>query len=89
MRIARGRAAVLYPTRADLADALRRMLARGIRIDGAADHGVSEAIYLRDPGGNGLEFYWDRPREKWPRHADGSLAMVTDALDLESLLKVH
>lgn len=79
-------AAILYPTRADLADALRRLLAHGVRIDGASDHGVSEAIYLRDPDGNGLELYWDRPREKWPRNADGSLAMVTEPLDLESLL---
>jgi catechol 2,3-dioxygenase len=79
-------AAILYPTRADLADALRRLLAHGIRIDGASDHGVSEAIYLRDPDGNGLELYWDRPREQWPRNADGSLAMITAGLDLESLL---
>jgi catechol 2,3-dioxygenase len=78
--------AILYPTRADLADALRRLLAHGIRIDGASDHGVSEAIYLRDPDGNGLELYRDRPREEWPRSADGSLAMSTDPLDLESLL---
>jgi catechol 2,3-dioxygenase len=79
-------AAILYPTRADLADALRRLLAHGIRIDGASDHGVSEAIYLRDPDGNGLELYRDRPREQWPRNADGSLAMSTEALDLGSLL---
>ena len=79
-------AAILYPTRADLADALRRLLAHGIRIDGASDHGVSEAIYLRDPDGNGLELYWDRPRAQWPRDADGSLAMFTRALDLDSLL---
>lgn len=79
-------AAILYPTRADLADALRRLLAHGIRIDGASDHGVSEAIYLRDPDGNGLELYWDRPRERWPRNADGALAMITESLDLESLL---
>ena len=79
-------AAILYPTRADLADALRRLLAHGIRIDGASDHGVSEAIYLRDPDGNGLELYWDRPREAWPRNADGSLAMFTGTLDLDSLL---
>jgi catechol 2,3-dioxygenase len=79
-------AAILYPTRADLADALRRSLAHGIHIDGASDHGVSEAIYLRDPDGNGLELYWDRPREQWPRNADGSLAMFTTALNLESLL---
>ena len=79
-------AAILYPTRADLADALRRLLAHGVRLDGASDHGVSEALYLRDPDGNGLELYWDRPREQWPRRADGSIAMVTEALDLESLL---
>jgi catechol 2,3-dioxygenase len=79
-------AAILYPTRADLADALRRLLAHGIRIDGASDHGVSEAIYLRDPDGNGLELYYDRPRDQWPRNADGSLAMFTTSLDLESLL---
>lgn len=79
-------AAILYPTRGDLADALRRLLAHGVRIDGASDHGVSEAIYLRDPDGNGLELYWDRTREQWPRRADGSLAMFSAALDLESLL---
>jgi catechol 2,3-dioxygenase len=79
-------AAILYPTRADLADALRRLRAHGIRPDGASDHGVSEAIYLRDPDGNGLELYWDRPRENWPRHPDGALAMFTAPLDLESLL---
>lgn len=79
-------AAILYPARADLADALRRLLAHGIRIDGASDHGVSEAIYLRDPDGNGLELYWDRPREHWPRNADGSLAMVNAAMNLASLL---
>lgn len=82
-------AAILYPARADLADALRRLLAHGIRIDGASDHGVSEAIYLRDPDGNGLELYWDRPRRQWPRNANGSLAMSTDALDLDSLLTEH
>jgi catechol 2,3-dioxygenase len=82
-------AAILYPTRADLADALRRLLAHGIRIDGASDHGVSEAIYLRDPDGNGLELYWDRPREEWPRKVDGSLAMFTQSLDLESLVAEH
>lgn len=79
-------AAILYPTRADLAEALRRLLALGIRIDGASDHGVSEAVYLRDPDGNGLELYRDRPREQWPRNPDGSLAMTTRPLDLESLL---
>jgi catechol 2,3-dioxygenase len=79
-------AAILYPTRADLADALRRLLAHGVRIEGASDHGVSEAIYLRDPDGNGLELYWDRPREQWPRETDGSLVMFTAPLNLEALL---
>ena len=80
-------AAILYPTRADLADALRRLLAHRISLDGASDHGVSEALYLRDPDGNGLELYWDRPREQWPVGPDGGLAMVTEPLDLDSLLK--
>ena len=79
--------AILYPTRALLADALRRVLAAGIELDGAADHGVSEALYLRDPDGNGVELYRDRPVEQWPRAADGSLAMLTRPLDLEALLK--
>ena len=79
--------AILYPTRAQLADALRRVLDAGIELDGAADHGVSEALYLRDPDDNGVELYWDRPKEKWPRAADGSLAMFTRALDLDLLLK--
>ncbi len=79
-------AAILYPTRADLAWALRRLLAHGIRIEGASDHGVSEAIYLHDPDGNGLELYWDRPRAEWPRGADGSVAMFTRPLNLEQLL---
>ena len=78
--------AILYPARALLADALRRVLAAGVDIDGAADHGVSEAIYLRDPDDNGVEIYWDRPREKWPRTPDGGLAMFTRALDLNELL---
>ncbi len=78
--------AILYPARADLADALRRLLAHGVRIDGASDHGVSEALYLRDPDGNGLELYWDRRREDWPREANGGLAMVTLPLDLDNLL---
>ena len=79
--------AILYPTRALLADALRRVVAAGIDLDGAADHGVSEAIYLRDPDENGVELYWDRPREQWPRTPDGGLAMFTRALDLDALLK--
>ena len=79
--------AILYPTRADLADALRRLIANGIRLDGASDHGVSEALYLRDPDENGIELYCDRPQAEWPRNADGGLAMVTRRLDLDNLLK--
>jgi catechol 2,3-dioxygenase len=79
-------AAILYPTRQDLADALRRLSAAGVGLDGASDHGVSEALYLRDPDGNGLELYWDRPAEEWPRDAAGNLEMVTRRLDLEALL---
>ena len=78
--------AILYPTRALLADAVRRVLAAGMELDGASDHGVSEAVYLRDPDGNGVELYWDRPKEKWPRSAEGGVAMFTRALDLDSLL---
>lgn len=77
--------AILYPDRASLGDALRRLQAAGILLDGAADHGVSEALYLRDPDENGVELYRDRPMEEWPRNADGSLAMFTRALDLEKL----
>ena len=79
--------AILYPDRAQLADALRRVLAAGIEIDGAADHGVSEAIYLRDPDQNGVELYRDRPEKEWPRNANGELAMFSHALDLDLLLK--
>ncbi|HUB88002.1 MAG TPA: VOC family protein [Verrucomicrobiae bacterium] len=78
--------AILYPTRSALADALRRVLAAGIELEGASDHGVSEAIYLRDPDGNGVELYCDRPPEKWPRDGNGKLMMVTQPLDVESLL---
>lgn len=78
--------AILYPSRTELADALRRLVAAGIALDGASDHGVSEALYLRDPDGNGLELYRDRPEADWPRAADGTLAMVTGRLDLEALL---
>jgi catechol 2,3-dioxygenase len=78
--------AVLYPTRAALADALRRVLEAGIPLDGAADHGVSEALYLRDPDENGVELYWDRPQAEWPRTAGGELAMFTRRLDLNGLL---
>ena len=79
--------AILYPSRATLADALRRLLAAEIPLDGASDHGVSEALYLRDPDQNGVELYRDRPQEAWPRTPDGGLAMFTRPLDLESLLK--
>lgn len=78
--------AIAYPTRAELADALRRVLRAGIPLEGASDHGVSEAIYLRDPDGNGVELYRDRPREEWPRKPNGDLAMVTEPLDLNQLL---
>lgn len=78
--------AVLYPTRAALADALRRLMQAGIRLTGASDHGVSEALYLDDPDGNGVELYWDRPATAWPRDAAGDLAMFTKALDLNDLL---
>jgi len=78
--------AILYPTRRALADALRRLMAAGIPLDGASDHGVSEALYLRDPDENGVELYRDRPQAEWPRTPDGTLAMVTRRLDLESLL---
>jgi catechol 2,3-dioxygenase len=78
--------AIRYPTRSALADALRRVVSAGIALDGASDHGVSEALYLRDPDSNGVELYWDRPREEWPHEADGRLAMMTAPLDLESLL---
>ena len=79
--------AIVYPTRALLADALRRLQKAGVPIEGASDHGVSEAIYLRDPDGNGVELYWDRPREQWPRASDGSIEMFTQPLDLDALLK--
>ena len=78
--------AILYPTRAELADALHRVSQAGIPLEGASDHGVSEAIYLRDPDNNGVELYWDKPKEQWPRSADGGLAMFTHPLDLEALL---
>ncbi len=78
--------AILYPTRAELADALRRIVRAEIPLEGASDHGVSEAIYLRDPDGNGVELYWDKPRNQWPHNADGSLAMFTHSLDLDALL---
>lgn len=79
--------AILYPDRAALATALRRLMEAGHPLEGAADHGVSEAIYLRDPDGNGVELYCDRPESEWPRDAAGNLKMVTDPLDLAGLLK--
>lgn len=78
--------AIVYPTRAALANALRRLVAANIALDGAADHGVSEALYLRDPDDNGVELYWDRPRDAWPRTESGDLAMFTRRLDLDDLL---
>jgi catechol 2,3-dioxygenase len=79
--------AILYPSRAALADALKRLVEAGVPLDGASDHGVSQALYLRDPDGNGLELYWDRDPVEWPRTADGKLAMDTRALDLDALLR--
>ena len=78
--------ALLYPDRPALADALRRLVDAGVPLDGAADHGVSEALYLRDPDGNGVELYRDRPRDEWPRTPDGALQMVTLPLDVRALL---
>ena len=78
--------AILYPTRRALADALRRVIGAGIPLDGASDHGVSEALYLRDPDENGVELYWDRPQEVWPRTQGGGLAMFARRLDLDDLL---
>lgn len=79
--------AIRYPTRAALGTALRRLEQAGVRLDGASDHGVSEALYLRDPDGNGVELYWDRPRDEWPRDEAGKLAMGIRPLDLTSLLE--
>ncbi len=79
--------AILYPTRADLANALQRLRANNWPLDGASDHGVSEALYLRDPDENGVELYWDKPESQWPRKPDGTLAMITQRLDLRDLLK--
>jgi catechol 2,3-dioxygenase len=79
-------AAIRYPTRRALADALRRLAEAGVALEGASDHGVSEALYLSDPDGNGLELYWDRPREEWPREEGGGVAMGTVALDLDDLV---
>jgi catechol 2,3-dioxygenase len=79
--------AILYPTRKLLAEALNRLVVARIPLDGASDHGVSEALYLRDPDDNGVELYWDRPRDQWPKRADGGLRMFTNPLDLHDLLK--
>ena len=78
--------AILYPTRAALADALRRLMQANISLEGASDHGVSEALYLSDPDGNGIELYWDRPKELWPRDENGQIEMSTRQLELSSLL---
>ena len=78
--------AILYPTRKDLAVILKRIRDSGYRLDGASDHGVSEALYLSDPDGNGVELYWDRPQEKWPRDEEGKITMYTQPLDLQDLL---
>ncbi len=78
--------AILYPTRAALADALRRLISAKVQLEGASDHGVSEALYLRDPDANGIELAWDRPRDEWPRAPDGTVAMYTRRLSLEDLL---
>jgi catechol 2,3-dioxygenase len=80
--------AILYPERKDLAAALRRLHDAGYPLTGASDHGVSEALYLDDPDGNGVELYWDRPREEWPRKANGSIDMYTKALNVEGLIGI-
>jgi catechol 2,3-dioxygenase len=78
--------AILYPTRVDLANALKRLSISGVPLDGASDHGVSEALYLRDPDQNGVELYWDRPKAEWPKDAQGKLKMMTARLDLNNLI---
>ena len=78
--------AIVYPTRKDLAAILQRLIDAKYPLSGASDHGVSEALYLSDPDGNGVELYWDKPKEQWPFDADGSLQMVTEHLDLHDLL---
>lgn len=79
--------AILYPTRAALADALKRLIKARVPLEGASDHGVSQALYLRDPDGNGVELYWDRDEDDWPYSPDGSLAMDSRPLDLDDLLR--
>ena len=78
--------AIRFPTRRSLAEAVRDVVQAGVPLHGASDHGVSEAIYLADPDGNGVELYWDRPRDEWPRTSDGRIAMVTERLDLDGLI---
>ena len=80
--------AILYPTRKDLAGALKRLIDAGYPLTGTADHGVSQAIYMDDPDRNGVELYWDRPKEEWPRDAEGNLQMYSAALDIDELLKL-
>ena len=80
--------AILYPTRKDLAIALKRLIGANYPLTGASDHGVSEAIYLNDPDKNGVELYWDKPKEQWPKDEKGNLLMVTDPLDLNDLLRL-
>jgi catechol 2,3-dioxygenase len=80
--------AILYPQQKDLAIILKRLLQAGYPLTGASDHGVSLAIYLNDPDGNGVELYWDRPKEEWPTDAEGNLSMTTEALDLDALLQL-
>lgn len=79
--------AILYPTRRDLAVILKRLIEAKYPITGASDHGVSEAVYLDDPDGNGVELYWDRPREQWPKNENGGIEMYTRALDVEGLMR--
>lgn len=81
--------AVLYPRRVDLADTFRRLVAAGIPLDGSADHGVSQALYLRDPDQNGVELYWDRPKNEWPRESTGALTMYNRRFDLDELLRLE
>jgi len=81
--------AILYPTRAALSEALHRIMDAGIELDGASDHGVSEALYLRDPDQNGVELYWDKPESQWPKDANGNLRMVTERLDLDALADLN
>ncbi len=80
--------ALLYPTRQALGRAVQQVLDRGVKLDGASDHGVSQAVYLRDPDANGIELYWDRPEAEWPQDADGAVVMYTEPLDLDELLSL-